>query len=70
MVLLENCSKMHVEVGDVDKSKQQGVLGVYMLASGKLVADDVVVEPLEFVDVMAGAALKDSVVEDDLEWHD
>jgi hypothetical protein len=56
---------MHVEVGDVDKNKQQCVLGVYMLASGKLVADDVVVEPLEFVDVMAGAALKDSVVEDD-----
>jgi hypothetical protein len=40
---------MHVEVGDVDKNKQQCVLGVYMLASGKLVADDVVVEPLEFV---------------------
>ena len=69
MVLLENCSKMHVEVDDVDKNRQQGALGVYMVASGKLVADDVVVEPLEFVCVVAGAELRDSAVEGDLEWQ-
>ncbi len=70
MVLLEERSKMYIEVVDVDKNKQRDVLGVYVMASEMLVADDVAVEPLELVDVMAGADVGDNVVENDLDLPD
>ena len=70
MVLLEGRSKVHIEVVDVDKNKQRDVLGVYVMASEMLVADDVAVEHLELVDVMAGPDVGDIVVENDLDLPD
>ena len=61
---------MHIEVVDVDKNKQWDVLEVYVTASEMLVAHDVAVEHLEFVDVMSGAEVGDILAEGDLELHD
>ena len=70
MVLLEERSKMYIEVVDVDKNKQRDVLGVYVMASEMLVADAVAVKHLELVDVTAGADVGDIVVENDLDLPD
>ena len=70
VVLLEDCSKMYIWVVGVDKYTRRGVLGVFVMASEMLVADDVAAKHLELVDVMAEADLEDIVVEDDSELPD